>query len=324
VPSASSGLVERLRVWADALQRRHGILGFPYAVVKKYADDAGGRQAALITYYGFLSIFPLLLVAVAVLSWALVNRPALRTEMVEALVPAALQDTVNTALIAMPTSGLPLAVGIIGLLFSAMGVVRSAYETLNHVAAVPLRSRFGFVARYARILLMLVIVLTGGLVVAALTVAAGALPDIGQLQRLAAGASSALVVFVVLVSAARVLVARPVSWRSTWLAAVSGAVAVALVLSVGARLLSALVTKSGPVYGSFATVAGIFALLYLVCQTLVYAAEAAVVRSSRLWPRALDTSRPTPADRRALSRLATEQERLELQRITVEFESPSR
>ena len=81
--------------------------------------------------------------------------------------------------------------------------------------------------------------------------------------------------------------------------------------------------KSGPVYGSFATVAGIFALLYLVSQTLLYAAEAAVVRSNRLWPRALDTSRPTPADRRALSRLATEQERLELQRITVEFESPS-
>jgi uncharacterized BrkB/YihY/UPF0761 family membrane protein len=304
------------------VQRRHGVLGFPYAVVKKYGDDAGGRQAALITYYGFLSIFPLLLVAVAVLSWALVNRPALRTEMVEALVPPALQDTVNTALIAMPTSGLPLAVGIIGLLFSATGVVRSAYETLNHVAAVPLRSRFGFVARYARILLMLIIVLTGGLVVAALTVAAGALPDIGQLQRLAAGASSALVVFGVLVTAGRVLVARPVSWRSTWLAAGTGALTVALVLSIGARLLALLVTKSGPVYGSFATVAGIFALLFLVSQTLLYAAETAVVRSSRLWPRALDTSRPTPADIRALSRLATEQERVVAERITVQFTAP--
>jgi membrane protein len=43
-----------------------GVLGFPYAVVKKYGDDAGGRQAALITCYGFLSIFPLLLLGVAV------------------------------------------------------------------------------------------------------------------------------------------------------------------------------------------------------------------------------------------------------------------
>src|SRR5947209_19702332 len=56
-----SGLVGRVIGWADRVQRGHGVLGFPYAVVKKYGDDEGGRQAALITYYGFLSIFPLLL-----------------------------------------------------------------------------------------------------------------------------------------------------------------------------------------------------------------------------------------------------------------------
>ena len=62
-----SGLVNRIIAWADRLQRKHGVLGFPYAVVKKYGDDEGGRQAALITYYGFLSIFPLLLLGVAIL-----------------------------------------------------------------------------------------------------------------------------------------------------------------------------------------------------------------------------------------------------------------
>jgi hypothetical protein len=49
-----NGLVNRIIVWADRLQRKHDVLGFPYAVVKKYGDDGGGRQAALITYYGFL------------------------------------------------------------------------------------------------------------------------------------------------------------------------------------------------------------------------------------------------------------------------------
>lgn len=63
-----SGLVNRIIAWADRLQREHGVLGFPYAVVKKYGDDDGGRQAALITYYGFLSIFPLLPFGVAALS----------------------------------------------------------------------------------------------------------------------------------------------------------------------------------------------------------------------------------------------------------------
>ncbi len=39
-----SGLVNRVIAWADGMQRRHGVLGFPYAVVKKYGDDEGGGR----------------------------------------------------------------------------------------------------------------------------------------------------------------------------------------------------------------------------------------------------------------------------------------
>ena len=73
-----SAQVNRIIAWADRVQRRHGLLGFPYAVIKKYGDDDGGREAALITYYGFLSIFPLLLLGVAILSRVLVDNPELR------------------------------------------------------------------------------------------------------------------------------------------------------------------------------------------------------------------------------------------------------
>ena len=76
-----------------------------------------------------------------------------------------------------------------------------------------------------------------------------------------------------------------------------------------------------PIYGSFATVAGIFALLYLVSQTLVYAAEVAAVRYAGLWPRALDQNRPTAADARVATLLAREQERMPTARIDVHFVS---
>ena len=88
-----------------------------------------------------------------------------------------------------------------------------------------------------------------------------------------------------------------------------------VVLNAGAPLLARLVTKAGPVYGSFATVAGMFALLYLVGRALVYAAEVAAVRYARLWPRALDLTRPTAADVRALALLACEQERIPAARV---------
>ena len=97
-----SGLVNRIFAWADRLQRKHGVLGFPYAVVKKYGDDDGGRQAALITYYGFLSIFPLLLLGVAVLSRVLADHADLRRRLIAEIVPPALQPTIEHSLAAMP------------------------------------------------------------------------------------------------------------------------------------------------------------------------------------------------------------------------------
>jgi membrane protein len=119
-----------------------------------------------------------------------------------------------------------------------------------------------------------------------------------------------------------VLLARPAPVRALWPGAMVGAAAVTVVLNVGAPLLARLVTKAGPVYGSFATVAGMFALLYLVGQALVYAAEVAAVRYAGLWPRALDLNRPTAADARALTLLAREQERIPAARVEFHLAPP--
>ena len=48
----------------DAWQRRHSPLAFVVAVWKKFGDDEGGKLVGQLTYRGFLSVFPLLLVIV--------------------------------------------------------------------------------------------------------------------------------------------------------------------------------------------------------------------------------------------------------------------
>jgi uncharacterized BrkB/YihY/UPF0761 family membrane protein len=315
-------LVSRIIAWADQTQRRHSVFGFPYAVVKKYGDDAGGREAALITYYGFLSIFPLLLLGVAVLSRVLASNPDLRERLTNAIVPQALQPTVEHSLATLPTSTIPFVIGLIGLLFSGTGVVFSVYTTLNHVAAVPHRLRANFFSRYVRVFVMLATVLLGVVAAGALTVVATALPGQPGVQRAAAVLGSALVIFGVLLLAARILLVRPAPLWALWPGALSGAVVVTVVLNVGAPLLARLVTKAGPVYGSFATVAGMFALLYLIGQALVYSAEIAAVRYARLWPRAVDLNHPTAADVRALTLLAREQERIPAARISFHLVAP--
>ena len=241
-----SGLVSRIIAWADGLQRKHGVLGFPYAVVKKYGDDAGGRQAALITYYGFLSIFPLLLLGVAVLSRVLADHPDLRERLITAIVPEALRSTVEHSLATLPTSAIPFAVGLAGLLLSGTGVVFSAYQTLNHVAAVRYRSRAGFVSRYVRVFVALAMLLAGALAVGALTVVATALPGETGVQRAAAVLGSALVVFAVLLFGAKLLLARPAPVRALWPGAIVGAAAVTVVLNAGPLLLAAWWPRPGP------------------------------------------------------------------------------
>jgi len=315
-------LVGRVIAWADRFQRQHGVFGFPYAVIKKYSDDDGGREAALITYYGFLSTFPLLLLGVAILSKVLASDPELRQRLITAIVPPRLQSTVEQAESKLPTSTVPFIAGLIGLLFSGTGVVFSAYQTLNNVAAVPRRMRAGFFPRYIRVFVMLATLLLGAVAVGALTVVATALPGLPGVDRAVAVLGSTLVIFGVLLLGARLLLVRHAPFRALWPGAVMGAVVVALLLNLGAPLLARFVAKAGPVYGSFATVAGMFALLYLVSQGLVYSAEVAAVRYAQLWPRALDVNNPAPADFRAYTLLAHEQERIQVTRVDLEVVPP--
>ena len=107
--------------------------GVPLRGVKKYGDDEGGPQAALITYYGFPSIFPLLLLGGGDPVPGAGRSPDLRRRLITAIVPQALRSTVEHSLATLPTSTIPL-VASLRLLLSGTGVVFSAYQTLNHVA----------------------------------------------------------------------------------------------------------------------------------------------------------------------------------------------
>src|SRR3954454_24241979 len=72
-------LVERL----DRFQLRHPIAAVTVGTVRKFGADDGGRMAALVAYYGFFSLFPLLLVLVSVLGFVLEGHPALRASIVD-------------------------------------------------------------------------------------------------------------------------------------------------------------------------------------------------------------------------------------------------
>jgi uncharacterized BrkB/YihY/UPF0761 family membrane protein len=318
--TSAPALLDRVRDWADRLQQRHAVLGFPVAVVKKYGDDGGARQAAMFTYYAFISLFPALLLVVVALTRVLQGNDELRNEWIAAIVPKEFQATVESALNALPTDGVPLAIAVAALLLSALGVVFSAYHTLNAVANVPHRRRHPVLVRYVRIVAMLLLLLVGAIGVGALTVLTGALPDLPGLSRLSLFLGSAALVFLLLWAAVELLLPQRARFAIVWPAATLGALTIAGLLSLGAVLLPRLVARSGAVYGSFASIIGTFTLLLIVGQALIFAAEIAVVRRRRLWPRGLDPLTPTTADRRALTLLAREQERTPIERVEARFD----
>jgi uncharacterized BrkB/YihY/UPF0761 family membrane protein len=305
----------------DRLQSRFTPVAFGYAVFKKYADDEGSRLAALLAYYTFLSFFPLLIGGLAVLNTVLADRPDLVLSLVEDVVPPDYQQQVINAYESLPDSGPAFAIALIGLLLSGTAGVFSLYAMVNQVFCVPYRFRYGFGPRYARVLLMVLLLGAGVLAVTIGSAALATVSDIPSVQRAGGFLLLWLVASGLLFVAATVLTRRPLGFHEAGLGAGLGGLAMTLVLSLASLLVSRFVTTSAPVYGAFATVVAIFSVLFLVSNAIVFCFEISVVRAWQLWPRGVDINLLFPADERAFALLTLMDERMPSQRNGIAFDA---
>ena len=160
----------------DGFQRRHPVLGFPIAVVYKFFDDQGVYLAALITYYGFLSLFPLLLLLASALGFVLRDDPDLQRRILDSTISQfpVIGDQLRDPR-GLEGSGVALVVGAIVALYGALGVGQALQNALNIAWAVPRNDRPNPLKARLRSIL---IILTGGIAAIATTtvsVLAGAL-----------------------------------------------------------------------------------------------------------------------------------------------------
>jgi membrane protein len=314
----------------DAFQRRHRWAGFPLAVLYKYADDQGGYLAALITYYGFLSLFPLLLLLVTILGFALHGDPALQAKLLDSalaqfpLFGSQLRESVH----ARAGSGLGLVVGILGTLYGCLGAAQATQNALNRAWAVPRNIRPNPVLSRLRSLLLVLV--TGVLVTTALSGlttgagAFGATVDTG-LQIGAVGLAM-LANIGLFMLAFRVLTARDVPTRHLRLGAVVAGIGWQLVQLLGTYFVSHALKGSREAYGVFGLVLGLIAWIYLLSLVTVLAVEINVVAQRHLWPRALltpftDDVRLTSADERTYTAYAESERHKGFETVDVGFDS---
>jgi YihY family inner membrane protein len=303
----------------DRFQQRHAWSAFPVAVVRKFGDDQAGSLAALVAYYGFFSLFPLLLVLVTVLSFVLEGDVELQRRILDSALGEfpVIGDQLGDNVGQVRGSGLALLVGLLGALWGGLGVMSAAQNAMNEVWNVPRVRRPNVLLGTARSLALLV-VLGGGVLLTTALAGLGAAVDGGGPLGLAV---SLLVNGLLFLLAFRVLTSAPVGWRDLWPGALLAGAAWSALQALGSWYVQRQLRGASDVYGTFATVIGLLSWLYLAAQVTLLAAEVNVVRTRRLWPRSLVQAPLTDADREALVRLATEEERRPEQRIDVSFEA---
>jgi YihY family inner membrane protein len=293
----------------DEAHQRRPWLAFPYAVVKKFGDDQAGNLAALISYYAFFSLFPLMLVLVTVLGMVLQRN----TEFREAIQESALAnfpvigEEISNNVKAIEGSGLALAVGIALALWAGLGVLKVMQTAMNTIWNVPYRHRPNFLKTLLRAVIMLAVlgVITIGSAVAG---SVGAGNDNLLLSLLWVLVSLALNLALFLL-AFRILTSADVSWGDVFPGALMAAVAWTALQALGGYFVRHQLDGATETYGTFATVIGLLAWMYLGAQVTLLAAEVNVVRKRRLWPRAIVQPPLTDADERALKSYAKVEER---------------
>jgi YihY family inner membrane protein len=302
----------------DRYQRRHRWAAFPLAVVKKFGDDGAGNLASLLALYGFLSMFLLLMVFVTILGIILHGNTKLENDLVHSILGQFPVIGNQIKVHSLDRSGLALFVGIVGGLYSGLGVIRVAQLAMDEVWDVPKKLRPNFMSSILRALLMLAVAgaaVVGATVLSGLAAAASGFGVWAKIGGILGATALNIGVFVL---SFRILTVARVSWRGVLPGAILAGVTWEILLLTGTYLVGHQIKNASPVYGVFALVIGLLWWLKMGAQVTLYGAEVNVVRARRLWPRGLRDR--TDADEVTLRREALQEERQEDENVDVRFE----
>jgi membrane protein len=264
--------------WLDHLIRAAG----------RYRRDNGDRLAASLTYYAFLSFFPLLLLALSVMGFLFARDPGLQARWLKTLsdylpgVYADLEQNFNAVLLSRRTAGV---IGLVGLAWAGLGwldAMRDALRLMWHhdvgMGNIARKKALDLVTLLGLGLTIgLSLVITGGFAASA----GWALDRVGiSGGGFVATAAAAVVAFAIGVVADTALFAylftrlprldRPL--RTVARGAVFAAVGFGILKIAGRSYMAHFVTQGSKVFGTFAVIAGLLVWINLVSRFVLYAA----------------------------------------------------
>ena len=314
--------IERTIRKVDRFQQNSNRLGFIFGIIKKFGDDQGGNLAGLFTFFGFTSMFPLLLLVVTLFGLILGNHAALTQRILHSAasqIPVLGSQLSNNIHALNRKSPLALITGIVGLLLGSQGASQTSQYAMAQVWNIPMTGRPNYVSRLKKtaelFFLLGIFFLAGSVLSGFSSIASKYIP-----LRILALVLSVVINIALFLSAFRVLTPKSIPTRYFYPGAIVAGIAWTLVQLLGGYLVGHTLKHASQVYGFFAIVLGILSWIYLGARILVYSAEINVVLARRLWPRSIVQPPYTRADKEVLIALGKEQDRSAHENIDIKFD----
>lgn len=280
-----NNIISRVDKW----QQRHRWSALAYAVIKKYGEDGAGSQAVILTYYAFLSLFPLLLVLSTLTSLIASNHPALQRDIIRSttnyfpVLGSQLSNHINT----LHKNGLALLVGIVFTLYGSRGVADAFRRGVQHIWHVPKAQRQGF-PRTIPNSLIIIVVGGFGFIIASISTGLAAAAGHGPAFRLLSVAVNLFILFWLFTFLLNVCLPRQVPIKDTKSGALAAAIGLVILQALGGYLLKRELKSLDALYSYFAIALGLLFWIYLQAQLMYYAVTLAAVRAQQLWPRSIN------------------------------------
>lgn len=264
-------------------RRRSGTIDLVALMAEGWRDHRTGRNAALLAHFGFISVFPLLLVFVTVLGFVLEDRP----ELAEDIEESALSNipVIGSQLTLDPSSLTGswwlFAFGLLTALWAGMKAFAAAQIAMDDTWEVPLDRRPNIANNRLRALAMIGVLGAAQIAGAVVSAVAGGF-DLDAIARLGLVIGTFAINVATLLIAYQVLTTRVLAWRQEILpGALAGGAGFTVVQLLGTTVVQRAIANASDVYGTFATVIGLLTWLSLLATSTLAGAELNAALSRR-------------------------------------------
>jgi len=279
--------VDRAKGRVAELRQHHPRFDHAVLTQEHYGATKSSQQAGAVTYFGFLSVFPVLALAFFVVGWVSQVFPDAQDTLVRAInemFPGMIGDGDHQIQISdvedsAATAGI---LGLLGLLYAGLGWLSALRDALITVFELPGREQPNFVMGKVRDLIALVFIGVVLLVAVGFTGLVsgfskdvlgwvGLSAELGWLVEVLTVVLGLLANAVLFLSMFRLLAAPELPWRAMWSGALLGAVGFEILKQVSGLLIS--LTQGNPAFQVFGLALILLVWINYFSRVILYAAS---------------------------------------------------